>query len=276
MDKIKRFFHSTTPNKKLKKRLSSILLLKSSIVEPRIKETTTTLSKSTSFLQLQMNTKNTTTTAIKKTIKKSRSMFGFDDTKQASSSSITENTASSTTLINASSTSINNTNSSSSILHTAAVSISSAHSTTIQQQLLISKDSGKKPDYLVQLGIQYYEKGELETAIHYWKLLTTLDNSTSNRMIGLGTFFYGLALRHGWVITNILRSFSRYLHFTQGCRKSPAIATRYLQKVATENTTDELFSAITRSCISKSMMTCLAVSIYELGEFFWHGWEVNR
>jgi hypothetical protein len=194
MDKIKRFFHSTTPNKKLKKRLSSILLLKSSIVEPRIKDAT--LSKSTSFLQLQ------NANAIKRTIKKSRSMFGFDGNQTNNSSGITENTTS-TLIINTSSTSVHHTNSSSSILHTAAVSISSAHSTTIQQQLLISKNSGKKPDYLVQLGIQYYEKGEFETAIHYWKLLTTLDQpSSSNRMIGLGIFFYGLALRHGWVTTD--------------------------------------------------------------------------
>lgn len=181
----------------MKKRLSSILLLKPTMVEPRTEDTT--LLKSTSFLEFQIKT-GSTTTAIKKTIKKSRSMFGFDDTKQPSSSAITENTASSATLINASSTSIDHSNSGSSILHTAAVSISSVHSTTVQHQLLISKNSGKKPDYFVQLGIQYYEKGELETAIHYWKLLTTLDNCNRNRMIGLGTFFYGLALRHGWVI----------------------------------------------------------------------------
>lgn len=46
-------------------------------------------------------------------------------------------------------------------------------------------------DYL-QLGMKYHEKGELEKATHYWRLSAEYGSP-------LGLFFYGIALRHGWV-----------------------------------------------------------------------------
>lgn len=48
-----------------------------------------------------------------------------------------------------------------------------------------------KESYL-QLGMNYHEKGELEKATHYWRL-------SSETGSPLGLFFYGIALRHGWV-----------------------------------------------------------------------------
>lgn len=80
------------------------------------------------------------------------------------------------------------------ILHTAAVSISSAYN-TINNNKLFSLSGGNTNVHQnshLQLGIQFYEKGELENATHYWRLATEEDEM-------MATFFYGLALRHGWV-----------------------------------------------------------------------------
>jgi hypothetical protein len=53
----------------------------------------------------------------------------------------------------------------------------------------------------LQLGIQFYEKGELEQASYYWKLSAEEEESSRKKDTAspLGIFFYGLALRHGWV-----------------------------------------------------------------------------
>lgn len=59
-----------------------------------------------------------------------------------------------------------------------------------QDQRSITVDDSA--DYL-QLGMKYHEKGELEKATHYWRL-----SAESGSPLGL--FFYGIALRHGWVI----------------------------------------------------------------------------
>lgn len=47
-------------------------------------------------------------------------------------------------------------------------------------------------DSYLQLGMNYHEKGELEKATHYWRLAAETGSP-------LGLFFYGIALRHGWV-----------------------------------------------------------------------------
>ncbi|GAA5807675.1 hypothetical protein MFLAVUS_001046 [Mucor flavus] len=124
------------------------------------------------------------------------------------------------------------------IIHTAAVSISSVYSAINTQG----------NDLLV--GIEYFEKGELDLAYSYWKLAAETDSL-------LGIFFYGLSLRHGW-----------------GCRKSPALAVRFLQKAA-EYPILDLQSGIDHF-ISADKIEPLVSSIYELGNFFWHGWEVPK
>lgn len=51
-------------------------------------------------------------------------------------------------------------------------------------------------DQYLQLGMQCHERGELEKATYYWRLSAENDSP-------LGLFFYGIALRHGWV-SNII------------------------------------------------------------------------
>ncbi|KAI8636221.1 hypothetical protein BD408DRAFT_356062 [Parasitella parasitica] len=138
------------------------------------------------------------------------------------------------------------------ILHTAAVSISSAYNTVNNNKILLSCiGGGNHQNSHLQLGIQFYEKGDIEDATHHWRLATEEGETVA-------VFFYGLALRHGW-----------------GCRKSPAIALRYLQKTTNEFNPSQLQSALSR-LMSPAKTESLACSIYELGEFFWHGWEVPK
>lgn len=47
-------------------------------------------------------------------------------------------------------------------------------------------------DRFLQLGMQCHERGELDKATYYWRL--SAENESP-----LGLFFYGIALRHGWV-----------------------------------------------------------------------------
>lgn len=52
--------------------------------------------------------------------------------------------------------------------------------------------STPQADEYLQLGVQYHESGQLEKATHYWRMAAERDHP-------LGLFFYGIALRHGWV-----------------------------------------------------------------------------
>jgi len=47
-------------------------------------------------------------------------------------------------------------------------------------------------DEFLQLGLACHENGKLEKATHYWRMAAERDHP-------LGLFFYGIALRHGWV-----------------------------------------------------------------------------
>lgn len=181
----------TLRNKK-KKRFS--LLLKAAMIEPNEMATNKDMlkkkqiSKSSSFLQLQTFTVTP--------IKRSRSMFGQFYSNEKSTSPTKENDQSAAILdyYAASTTAV-----SENILHTAAVSISSVYNTISSSTLkcyetsIGSSDSNEQSKYL-QLGTQFYEKGELEQASYYWRL--AIEN---NQPSSLGNFFYGLSLRRGWV-----------------------------------------------------------------------------
>ncbi|CAO3610250.1 unnamed protein product [Mucor hiemalis] len=239
----------TLRNKK-KKRFS--LLLKAAMIEPNEMATNKDMlkkkqiSKSSSFLQLQTSTVTP--------IKRSRSMFGqfYSNEKSTSPTNEKDQSAAILDYYAASTTAV-----SENILHTAAVSISSVYNTMSSSTLkcyetsIGSSDSNEQSKYL-QLGTQFYEKGELEQASYYWRLAIE-----SNQPSSLGNFFYGLSLRHGW-----------------GCRKSPALALSFLQKAA-EYPVIDLQSGITR-LISEAKIDSIVLSIYELGDFFWHGWEVPK
>lgn len=183
-------------NKK-KKRFS--LLLKAAMIEPNEMATDKDMlkkkpiSKSNSFLQLQTFTVTP--------IKRSRSMFGqfYSNDKSNSPTSTTKENDQSTAILDyyaASTTTV-----SENIIHTAAVSISSVYNTMSSSTLKCyensigsnNTDSNEQSKYL-QLGTQFYEKGELEQASYYWRL--AIEN---NQPSCLGNFFYGLSLRHGWV-----------------------------------------------------------------------------
>lgn len=203
MERIKRLFHNSANQQQQqrknksdqtvvshsKKKRFSMILLKSTIDpdhEQKKRPTSKHISKSTSFLQLQSFTNNNGA------IKRSRSMFGQlasfnkpavgiedEGTTTNNNSSITESVFQDY-YKNAPE---------SDILHTAAVSISSAYNTVNNNKILTS--CGNHNNHL-QLGIQFYEKGELENATHYWRLA-----AEENEIVAI--FFYGLALRHGWV-----------------------------------------------------------------------------
>lgn len=51
-------------------------------------------------------------------------------------------------------------------------------------------------DTHLQLGMQCHERGELEQATYFWRLSAESESP-------LGLFFYGIALRHGWVSPNM-------------------------------------------------------------------------
>ena len=172
-----------TKNKK-KKRFS--LLLKTAMIEPNELplDKKKFISKSSSFLQLQ-------SFSVSTPLKRSRSMFGQfyandkscnNDTATTTDSAIIEYYAASTTA-------------SENIIHTAAVSISSVYSTINSSSAvmkLYGEQCSENENKCLQRGIQYYEQGELEQASCNWRLAAENDSH-------LGMFFYGLALRHGWV-----------------------------------------------------------------------------
>ncbi|CAO0801901.1 unnamed protein product [Mucor circinelloides] len=278
MERIKKLFNSSNSqhhrksksdqtvivSQAAKRKRFSLVLLKSAIdpnheqplqQERKKRPTTKHISKSTSFLQLQSFGNSSGA------LKKSRSMFGqlASFNKPAVGNLETEAATNSSSFIAESvfQDYYNSHAPESDILHTAAVSISSAYNTINNNNndnklfALSGGNTNVHQNSHLQLGIQFYEKGELENATHYWRLA-----AEENEMIAI--FFYGLALRHGW-----------------GCRKSPAIALRYLQKTTNEFTPIELQTALSR-LVDAVKIESLACSIYELGEFFWHGWEVPK
>ncbi|KAL9559313.1 hypothetical protein MBANPS3_000487 [Mucor bainieri] len=280
MERIKKLFNSsngqhhhrksksdqtvTVPQTAKRKRFS-LVLLKSAIdpnheqsshqQERKKRPTTKHISKSTSFLQLQSFGNSNGA------LKKSRSMFGQLASFNKPLGNVETETAATATANSSSLLAESvfqdyfNHAPESDILHTAAVSISSAYNTisnnNIKLFLLSGGNTNVHQNSHLQLGIQFYEKGDMENATHYWRLATE-----ENEVMAI--FFYGLALRHGW-----------------GCRKSPAIALRYLQKTTNEFTPNELQTALSR-LIDATKLESLACSVYELGEFFWHGWEVPK
>jgi hypothetical protein len=58
--------------------------------------------------------------------------------------------------------------------------------------------STPQADEYLQLGVQYHESGKLEKATHYWRMAAERDHP-------LGLFFYGIALRHGWVSLRFIK-----------------------------------------------------------------------
>lgn len=181
MNKLKKILKMdkgvTTEEKTPKKKKRFSLLLKAAMIDPDDlqKKSKQHISKSSSFLQLQSFTATP--------LKRSRSMFGQLYSNDKNVVSVTEE--------NTSSAILDYYAASENILHTAAVSILSAYNPSHEK----SNHDGEN-DLL--LGIQYYEKGELEQAFYYWKISAESESP-------LGIFFYGLTLRHGWV--RILISF---------------------------------------------------------------------
>lgn len=164
IDKIKKILkieknHNNATEEKPKKKKRFSVLLKTAMIDPD-EQCKKKLSKSSSFLQLQSFTSTP--------LKRSRSMFG-----QLVDKNVVSVTEQDTAILDYYAASEN-------IIHTAAVSISSVYSAINTQG----------NDLLV--GIEYFEKGELDLAYSYWKLAAETDSL-------LGIFFYGLSLRHGWV-----------------------------------------------------------------------------
>lgn len=77
-------------------------------------------------------------------------------------------------------------------------------------------------DQYLQLGMQCHERGELEKATYYWRLSAENDSP-------LGLFFYGIALRHGWVsnIIYIIRhphiSHCFYMYIKRDVKRTPLL-----------------------------------------------------
>ncbi|GAA5816584.1 hypothetical protein MFLAVUS_010114 [Mucor flavus] len=140
----------------------------------------------------------------------------------------------------------------SSITSNSTHNVKSIHSNDIASPIPTSRSIHKDQfdnESLLQLGMNYHEKGELEKATHYWRLSAETGSP-------LGLFFYGIALRHGW-----------------GCKKNSVKAVRYLQSAA-ESAVHELQTGIAQSVsVAKSE---LVLAIYELGVCFRHGWGVPK
>lgn len=233
MERIKKLFNSSNSqhhrksksdqtvivSQTTKRKRFSLVLLKSAIdpnheqplqQERKRRPTTKHISKSTSFLQLQSFGNSNGA------LKKSRSMFG----QLASFNKPAANLETEAATNNSSFIAKNvfqdyySHAPESDILHTAAVSISSAYNTINNNNdnklfALSGGNTNVHQNSHLQLGIQFYEKGELENATHYWRLA-----AEENEMIAI--FFYGLALRHGWVKCRLSCSndINRYLRTT--------------------------------------------------------------
>lgn len=132
------------------------------------------------------------------------------------------------------------------------------------------RESSENSDEYLHLGMQYHERGELEKATYYWRL--SAENESP-----LGLFFYGIALRHGWVHRSIPPSFLCCYILTcakkKGCKKNPEIAVRHLQKAAECAVYDLQMGIAKSTTVAKSE---LVLAIYELGVCFRHGWGVRR
>lgn len=170
----------TTEEKTPKKKKRFSLLLKTAMIDPDdVQDKSKKLmSKSSSFLHLQSLTATP--------LKRSRSMFGQLYSNDKNVVSVTEDNTTTSAILDYYAAAAATTTSEN-ILHTAAVSISSTYNPSSHDK------SNHDTENDLLLGIEFYEKGELEQASYYWKLSAESESP-------LGIFFYGLTLRHGWVI----------------------------------------------------------------------------
>ncbi|KAI8090402.1 hypothetical protein BDF21DRAFT_411184 [Thamnidium elegans] len=103
---------------------------------------------------------------------------------------------------------------------------------------------------LVQQGIMFHEKGQLEKATSLFRIAAEKENP-------LGMFLYGVSLRHGW-----------------GCKTNEHVAFQYLQKAA-EHAVEDLAN-ITNTVNTSASKGELIMAIYELGVSFRHGWGCRK
>ncbi|ORE06735.1 HCP-like protein [Rhizopus microsporus var. microsporus] len=103
---------------------------------------------------------------------------------------------------------------------------------------------------LIQDGITFHERGQLEKATSLFRVAAEKDNP-------LGMFLYGVSLRHGW-----------------GCKKNEHLAFQYLQKAA-EHAVEDLTN-ITNAVSASASKGELVMAIYELGVSFKHGWGCKK
>ncbi|KAG1192107.1 hypothetical protein G6F35_013680 [Rhizopus arrhizus] len=108
---------------------------------------------------------------------------------------------------------------------------------------------GHDLETLIQDGITFHERGQLEKATGLFRIAAEQENP-------LGMFLYGVSLRHGW-----------------GCKKNEHLAFQYLQKAA-EHAVEDL-SNITNTVNASASKGELIMAIYELGVSFKHGWGVR-
>ncbi|KAG1449982.1 hypothetical protein G6F56_008481 [Rhizopus delemar] len=103
---------------------------------------------------------------------------------------------------------------------------------------------------LIQDGITFHERGQLEQAAQLFKIAAEQENP-------LGMFLYGVSLRHGW-----------------GCQKHEHKAFQYLQKAAEHAVQDlkNIETAVSQSASKGELI----MAIYEMGVSFKHGWGCKK
>ncbi|CAO3587968.1 unnamed protein product [Absidia cylindrospora] len=113
------------------------------------------------------------------------------------------------------------------------------------------KNTPQNPiEAMVQSGIEYHERSQLEKATDCFRQAATMDSP-------MGMFLYGVSLRHGW-----------------GCKKSEQLAFQYLQKAAEHAVLDlNSLSSTVNTSASKGE---LIIAIYEMGVSFRHGWGCKK
>ncbi|KAI8970168.1 hypothetical protein BDF20DRAFT_889689 [Mycotypha africana] len=117
-----------------------------------------------------------------------------------------------------------------------------------QQQTINSSEI--EIEALIQEGINFHEKGQLEKATQLFRIGAEKGNP-------IGMFLYGVSLRHGW-----------------GCKKNEHVAFQYLQKAA-EHAVEDLAN-ITNAVNTSASKGELIMAIYELGVSFRHGWGCKK